>query len=241
MMRSPSQMPQEIAKLHENVTDKEDHKHGSVFVFTTGLLDGRPVVFAAANVGTVFAGSAATTMIEKYEVSRIVFTGVAGGLLDGQCVGDLIVGTDVVNYEMDARAFKPPWDPHEYQLGEIPFLKWRFYEADAQMLALALEAPLPDGAVRKQGRIASGSIFIGTETKRAMKATVWEPLGFPAACEMENAGVAQICRAYDIPYVSIRALSDLIDGDANADFAAFCQQAADNVFPIVKHLAANLP
>ena len=31
------------------------------------------------------------------------------------------------------------------------------------------------------------------------------------------------CR-YSIPYLSLRALSDLIDGDANEDFNAFCKQ-----------------
>lgn len=234
-------MPQEIEKLKGAVTDQTEHKYGSVFVFTTGMLAGRPVVFAAANVGTVFAGSAATTMINEFKVSKIVFTGVAGGLKEGQKVGDLVIGKDVVNYEMDARAFKPPWDPHEYQLGEIPFLKWRFYEADEAMLAEAMQAPLAAGVTLQQGRIATGSIFIDTEAKKAMKSTVWGHLDHPDACEMENAGVAQICKAYGVPYLSLRALSDVIEGDANADFGAFCAQAADNVFPIVEHLAAKLP
>ena len=237
---SPPQMPQEVEKLKANVTDQVEHNRGTVFTFTTGTLGGRPVVFAAANVGTVFAGSAATTMINEFKVSAIVFTGVAGGLKQGQKVGDLLIGKDVVNYEMDVRAFHPPWDPHVYQLGEIPFLKWRFYEADPTMLATALEAPLAHGVELTLGRIATGSIFIDTAAKKAMTSTVWEPLGFPDACEMENAGVAQICKAYGVPYLSLRALSDVVEGDANADFGAFCQQAADNVFPIVQHLAATL-
>ena len=73
----------------------------------------------------VFAGSAATTMINEFGVCAIVFTGVAGGLKLGQKVGDLVIGEDVVNYEMDARTFCPPWDPdYKYQLGEIPIMKW---------------------------------------------------------------------------------------------------------------------
>jgi len=234
-------MPQEIEKLKANVTEQQEHKRGSIFTFTTGMLEGRPVVFGAANVGTVFAGSAATTMINEFKVSAIVFTGVAGGLKEGQKVGDLVIGKEVVNYEMDARSFKPPWDPHEYQLGEIPFLKWRFYEADPKMLEAALQAPLAEGVTLKQGRIATGSIFIDAPAKQAMVKTIWEPLGSPDACEMENAGVAQICKAFDVPYLSVRALSDLVTGDANEDFNAFCQQAADQAFPIVKHLAATLP
>lgn len=94
----------------------------------------------------VFASSVATTMIEVYKVSHLLFTGVAGGLKPDQKVGDLVLGADVVNYEFDCRAFTVPFEPdYKYQLGELPFLKWRFYEADARMLALAMEAPQPAG------------------------------------------------------------------------------------------------
>ena len=74
------------------------------------------------------------------------------------------------------------------------------------------------------------------ETKLAMMETVWKPLGYPDACEMENAAVAQICKAYDVPYLSVRALSDVIEGDANEDFGAFCEQAATNTFPIIEQI-----
>jgi len=234
-------MPVEVEKLKAHVTDQEERMHGSCFKFTTGKLAGKSVVFAAANVGMVFAGSVATTMIEVYKVQSLLFTGVAGGLKPEQSVGDLVLGADVVNYEFDCRAFSFPFEPdYKYQLGELPFLKWRFFEADPKMLALALEAPRPDGVKLTSGRIASGSIFVTTDKKKAMLASVWEPLGFPDAVEMENAGVAQICKAYDIPYLSVRAISDLIEGDANEDFNTFCAKAADNVFPIIEHVVKCL-
>ena len=71
----------------------------------------------------------------------MVFTGVAGGLQEGQQIGDIVVGERVVNYEMDARDFTVPWEPdYKLQLGEVPFLKWRFFEADPALLKLALGA-----------------------------------------------------------------------------------------------------
>jgi len=231
-------MPEEVKKLEANVQGQQQHKRGAVFTFTTGTLHGKPVVFAAAGVGMVFAGSAATTMINEFDAVAIVFTGVAGGLLVDQSIGDIYAGSDVVNYEMDARAFTAPWEPdYKYQLGEIPFMKWRFYEADPTLLGLAMAAPLPGAVVLKSGRLASGSIFLDVAAKKAMAATHWGTLGSPVAAEMENAGVAQICKAYSVPYLSLRALSDALSGDANEDFGQFCQQAADNVFPIVAHIA----
>ena len=120
-------------------------------------------------------------------------------------------------------------------------MKWRVYEADAALLALAMAAPVPEGVRLSKGRLASGSIFLDVKSKKAMAESVWPLCGNPAAAEMENAGVAQICKAYGVPYVSLRALSDVVEGDANEDFGKFCQQAADNVFPIVQHIVSKLP
>ena len=73
-----SAMPQEVSKLKENVTDQQEHKFG-IFSFTTGTLEGKPVVFAFSNIGTVFCASVATTMCNHFNVRCILFTGVAGG------------------------------------------------------------------------------------------------------------------------------------------------------------------
>ena len=56
------------------------------------------------------------------------------------------------------------------------------------------------------GLLASGSVFISSEeAKLAFNASKGAALGNPVAVEMENAGVAQICKAYDKPYLSLRA------------------------------------
>jgi len=48
-----------------------------------------------------------------------------------------------------------------------------------------------------------------------------------------------VCRAFGVPFLGLRALSDLTEGDANADFNAFTSEAADNLWPIVAHVLAN--
>ena len=84
----------------------------------------------------------------------------------------------------------------------------------------------PSGVRVSTGLLASGSVFISSEeAKLAFNASKGAALGHPVAVEMENAGVAQICKAYDKPYLSLRALSDLLKGDANADFNAFFTRA----------------
>lgn len=78
--------------------------------------------------------------------------------------------------------------------------------------------------IRHEGRIASGSIFLTAKQKHTMRRRVWHEIGYPDCVEMENAAVAQVCRALGIRYLSLRALSDLLMGDASEDFNQFCQQ-----------------
>jgi len=215
----------------------QTHNFG-MFEFTSGKLEGKSVVFAASNVGMVFCSSVTTTMVQHFKVRCILFTGVAGGLKEGQQIGDLVIGEDVVNYEFDCTGFVLPGKTHE--LGEIPFVGWRFYDADPKLLGLALEWTPPEGVRVSKGRLATGSIFITAEKKAQFNATQGPLLGNPVAAEMENAGAAQICKAYGVPYLSIRALSDLVTGDASADFNAFCQTAADNTFPLLSHMVKGL-
>ena len=40
-------------------------------------------------------------MCTHFNVRCIIFTGVAGGLKEGQQIGDIILGADCVNYEFD--------------------------------------------------------------------------------------------------------------------------------------------
>ena len=94
-----------------------------------------------------------------------------------------------------------------------------------------LQAPLPEGVNRHVGRIASGSIFLSAKQRAVMRRRVWHEIGYPDCVEMENAGVAQICRAFGVRYLSLRALSDLSTGDASSDFNQFCQQVRQSAAP----------
>ena len=58
--------------------------------FWLGQLQGKPVVLALSRIGKVSASLTASVLIGHLGVSRIVFTGVAGGLAPGVRVGDVV-------------------------------------------------------------------------------------------------------------------------------------------------------
>ena len=239
-------MEPEIAMLKANVMGVTEVKVNDVLTVYDGTFAGKRVVFASAGVGPVFAASTITVLIAQFGVDVVVFTGVAGGLKADQSVGDIVLATDCVNFDMDVTSFSPFPGCPPFARGQLPFINWREYEADAALLALARAAPLPasftaKGGTVREGRLITGSVFVDVPRKAVLVREVADAgLGAAEAVEMECAAVAQACRAFGKPFLGLRALSDTMEGDANADFNAFTNEAADNLWPIVAHIIASL-
>ncbi|HEX3367296.1 5'-methylthioadenosine/S-adenosylhomocysteine nucleosidase [Phenylobacterium sp.] len=69
------------------------HKHTVTLagtVFTTGVLEGKPVVLFLSGMSMVNAAMTTQRAIDRFHVSRIVFSGIAGGVDPGLDVGDVV-------------------------------------------------------------------------------------------------------------------------------------------------------
>ena len=69
--------------------------------FVCGKLMGSDVVLARAGVGKVNAAVCAQAMALVYEPQLVINTGVSGALSPELRVGDVVVGTDVVQHDVD--------------------------------------------------------------------------------------------------------------------------------------------
>src|SRR3954469_12327356 len=70
--------------------------------YTTGKLWGVDAVCVLSRIGKVAAAMTATMLIERFGVTHIVFTGVAGAGDPGIRVGDIVIADTLVQYDMDA-------------------------------------------------------------------------------------------------------------------------------------------
>ena len=68
--------------------------------YTTGLLWGVDAVCVLSRIGKVAAAMTATVLVEKFGVTHIVFTGVAGAGDACVQVGDIVVAESLVQYDM---------------------------------------------------------------------------------------------------------------------------------------------
>lgn len=201
--------------------------------FWQGHLHGHEVVAVLARIGKVAAATTAAVLAERFEVGRVVFTGVAGGLGAGVQVGDVVVATEFLQHDMDA---SPIFPRHE-----VPLYGRSRFAADADLAAALCEAAcmaLPQARVH-QGLIISGDRFVSTTAEaRALQAELPEAL----AVEMEGAAFAQVCHDFGLPFAAVRTISDRADDAAHGDFLQFIRTVASPYSAaIVETLLRNLP
>lgn len=204
-------------------------------------LAGRPVVLAQSGVGKVAA--AATSALLATTCDTMIMVGTAGGLGDS-APGDVVVATELLQHDFDARPLWPQWvlpGVGQSRISTDPAL--------TNLLSAAAEAVcaehrpdlahlgLPAGRAHR-GLVISGDQFIGSAAASdALQAALPDAL----AVEMEGAAVAQVCRTAGVPFALARTISDRADHDAALDFAAFLEQvAAPYARDLVLELLRNL-
>ena len=209
-------MELEVDTLKEKMEQTEIIKIANM-EFHRGTLNGVPVVVVRSGVGKVNAAMCTQILADRFGVTNIINTGVAGSLNADLDIGDILVSVDAIHHDVDATVFG-------YKPGEVPKLGMREFVADERMADLAVascERVNPDIHVRK-GRVVSGDQFISSnEVKERLIAE------FRGDCtEMEGAAIAHAATLNNIPFVIIRAISDKADNSAQMDYSEFERAAA---------------
>ena len=225
-------MSNELSLLLENADISRTETIGGV-EYNIGTLQGKDVVLAKAGIGKILAAAGAATLINEFDVSSIIFTGIAGGVGEETEVMDVVVSTDLVVHDYgDMTNDGFVWDAvaGSDENGRIP--------ADADLADLAYEAAVDvvgkDSAFK--GNIATGDQFVASENYVKILQDNFNSL----ACEMEGASVGLVAYQYGVPFVVIRCMSDKADGLAHESYEDFGDQAADNSASIVMEMLGNM-
>lgn len=225
-------MHEELAAVLERMPDERKVTVAGR-AFWQGHLHGHEVVAVLSRIGKVAAATTATVLAERFAVSRVVFTGVAGGLGPGVAVGDVVVATEFLQHDMDAA---PIFPRHE-----VPLYGRSRFSADASLAAAlgrAVRVALPATRLH-HGLLISGDRFVATTAEaRALQAELPDAL----AVEMEGAAFAQVCHDFGLPFAAVRTISDRADDAAHGDFVQFVSTVASpSSAAIVDALLRDLP
>ena len=202
-----------------------------------GNLHGRPCVAVLARVGKVAAAATTVTLIQEFQIKGLIFSGLAGGLAPEVKVGDVVVGTQFLQHDLDASPLFPKY--------QIPLLDSSRIAADSGLTATLEQAARDylrrawqddiNAAARRAfglsapqvhtGLIVSGDTFVnGASAVQKLRRELPDAL----CVEMEGAAVAQICHEYGVRFAIVRTVSDRADDTASHDFSGFLRAVASH-------------
>ena len=221
-------MAQEVEILSGLMTDKTETRVASA-VILEGKINGKAVALLQSGIGKVAAAIGTAALLQLTNPDAVLNTGSAGGVARGLKVGDIVISDETRYHDVDVTAFG-------YEKGQLPANPAAFL-SDKKLADLAEKVAQEQGQSVKRGLICSGDSFINSEQKIAqIKAD------FPnvTAVEMEATAIAQVCHAFNVPFVVVRAISDAGDGEASLSFEEFLPLAAKQSSALVLGMLEKL-
>lgn len=191
--------------------------------FYKGKINDKDYVLVKCGVGKVNAARTTQILIDNFDIESIINVGVAGGLNNNINIGDIVIGQKLVQHDFDITAFG-------YEKGYISETG-KFFESDRSLIERCKKVKIENVKIML-GIIASGDIFC-TDIKIKEKIRT----KFNSDCvEMEGASIAQTAYLCNIPFLVIRAISDIPNGKNQIDYEEFVEKAAKNCAEFIKQL-----
>lgn len=190
-----------------------------------GMLSGKQIILLKSGIGKVNAAMQVTSLIAEAHPDYIINSGVAGGIGAGLHQGDIVVGTETCYHDV--------WCG-EGEWGQVQGLPLKF-RANLELVnaAKSIDAKLVFGL------ICTGDQFISDlVTLQGIKKN------FPdgQAVDMESAAIAQVCHIKNVPFMSLRIVSDTpgMESDNTTQYLDFFAEAPKMTFAVLQQLIEKI-
>lgn len=221
--------------------------HANGVEFVTGTLAGRQVVLLLSGISMVNATMTAQLVLDRFDITAIVVSGIAAGIDPSLHIGDVVVAQRWGQYleavfarEVDGKFQPPSWVGTPYPNYGMIFptevrvrsakggTEKRFwFEADAGMLAAAGKIGAVDfkRCTANQTCLTSTPRLVvggsGVSGQAFLDNAAFRHYVFDTfkaqVLDMESAAVATVAYANGVPFIAFRSLSDLAGGGRAAN------------------------
>lgn len=223
-------MEEEVRPLREKLINPKTTQVAGT-VLEEGLLNGQEVILVQSQIGKANAAMSTAILIERFAPDFIINTGSAGGMDKSLSVGDIVVSSESRYSDVDATVF-------EYVLGQVPEMPASF-TTEEKYVALSQtvfsNTNWPHRVV--DGLILTADAFMD-DKKRV--AEIYKNFPNARAAEMEGAAIHQVAYQYGVPFINIRALSDIAGEEAGKSFNDHLDLAADHSMLFVEKYVEKL-
>lgn len=183
---------QEYKNIQKNIENITEEIKRDTFVFSVGSIANCQVIVLKTGIGNQSAYQGAEFLLKERAPSLLLSAGTAGALSPDMVCGDVVIGSEVV----------------EYKAGVM-----RAYSMDSAVTDFLYEnirrmhsANISSNKIVK-GRIVSLDTILCDVEKRNR---IYKESG-GACVEMESSGVAKCCKEKGIKFVPIKIISDHAD------------------------------
>lgn len=192
-----SAMQKEIAPFIDKIKDYNDiTKDG--FVFRTGKYKDIDIVITHGGIGKVNTGIIVTLIHYLFpDLDLIINIGISGGIIGSVAKGEIVISSKLAYSDVDTTAFGD-------EFGQVPDMP-KYFFGDEKTISKIND-------LGRVGLVLTGDTFM-TDKKRINELS--EYYDEKVLCvDMESAAFAHCSYVFNIPFVGIRAISDLV-GDEN--------------------------
>lgn len=228
-------MQQELDALLEIFPDHRNYVHFNVCMFEAQLNQQR-VIIAQSGVGKVNAACTLTLLLSDFNPACVINTGTAGGMQPQQQILDIVVPDEIAYTDVN---ITPLGCEYGQMFGSPPRFK-SCPELRSHLDKVLATFNCPPRCHRGVLGSADSFIFMRQQVddiKRHFNNLI-------QCVDMEGAAIAHVCSRFDVPFLILRALSDVPEkGDNALDFDNFLPKAAaisaQICHKLVKRIAAE--
>lgn len=220
-------MEVELDYLKTVMTGLKENSYSS-FTFYEGSFNDVEVVLCVCGVGKVNAAACTQLIIDKFNVTHIINTGIAGSLNSSVKPLDIVVSDYVTYHDVRVR-----------QMRELfPYVTE--FKADEMLIHAVERAFVVNGYSDiniHRGKIVTGEAFVDNAKLKQRIVEGYNPL----CVEMEGGAIAHVSYINKVPFVIVRSISDNADDEARGmydDFEAISSKhSAELVEMVMKELS----
>ena len=187
-------------------------------------VNGNEAFILCTYMGKVNSAYAATLALAKKSFDGVISIGYSGAVSSFK-KGDIVAGESYVECDFDLT-------PIGYRPGEKVKGRQYMYNADKSLLQHAQK----NIKGIKIGKLGTGDFFLTDEVKREYYKKVFSISAF----DMESAAAAAVCAAMDVPYLSIRKISDNADDTASSEYRESLASANEAFSDILLSLVKSI-
>lgn len=201
-------------------------------LFYVGNYQDKKIVVCECGIGKVNSAILTTLMIREFKPVCLINSGVAGGYEKTLKTLDVVIGSEMLYYDVDVT-----FGMNDLRYGQMQGEPFTF-KSDDKLISYIENENLPVNI--KVGHIITGDCF---QTNRTYLDSLIEKYFNDInilAVDMESTSIAHTCYKFNVPFIIIRSISDVVGVDQEQTYDNFLERACHNSSVVVKKLLEKI-